>query len=380
MSSAHTEAPDKVPFVDLIAQYESIESEIDAAILSVVHRADFILGEEVELFETEFAAFCEATQAVGLDSGTSALELALRAFGIGEGDEVITVANTFIATASAISFTGARPVLVDCDPQTYTIDVAQIEPAITPRTQAIIPVHLYGQPADMDPILDIARRHGLTVIEDACQAHGARYKGRRAGTMGDAAAFSFYPAKNLGGCGDGGMLVTNDAATADRVRKLRNYGQSAKYHHVQMGYNRRLDTIQAAVLRVKLPYLDRWNAQRREHAASYDQLLAGSGATIPAVADYAEHVYHLYVIQTSVDRDGLRRRLQEQGISTGIHYPIPIHLQESYRDLDYARGRFPVTEQLADRGVSLPMFAELSPGAIERVSQAIYACGQPRAS
>ncbi len=373
MSSAQVVAPDKVPFVDLVAQYESIKGEIDAAISGVLRRADFVLGEDVELFETEFAAYCGAAQAVAVDSGTSALELALRAFHIGEGDEVITVANTFIATASAISFTGARPVLVDCDPRTYTIDVAQVESAITPRTRAIIPVHLYGQAADMDPIVAIAGRYGLVVIEDACQAHGARYKGRRVGALGDAAAFSFYPAKNLGGCGDGGILTMNDAQTADRVRRLRNYGQTVKYHHVEMGYNHRLDTIQAAVLRVKLPYLDRWNAQRRDHAARYDQLFAGSSVVVPAVANYAEPVYHLYVIQTPVDRDGLRQSLQEQGIGTGIHYPIPIHLQESYCDLDYPRGQFPVTERLADRGVSLPMFAELNPAAIERVSQVVQA-------
>ncbi len=356
-----------VPFVDLTAQYASIRQEIDAAIQNVLENADFILGEDVTAFEEEFAAYSEADFAVGVDSGTSALELALRAFDIGPGDEVITVANTFIATALAISDTGATPILVDADSRTYTLDVSALEEALTPRTKAIIPVHLYGQPADMDPIMEIARKLGLIVIEDACQAHGARYKGKRIGSIGHAAAFSFYPAKNLGGYGDGGAVLTQEREVADKLKKLRNYGQGEKYHHLMRGYNRRLDTLQAAVLRVKLRYLDAWNVARREHARLYSLLLAETGVIPPEVPEYAEPVYHLYVVQTP-DRAGLASYLREQGISTGIHYPIPIHLQPAYQDIGYSRGSFPVTEDLAGKILSLPMYAELSPAEIERVA------------
>lgn len=361
----------RVPFVDLTAQYATIEQQVQEAINSVLRNTEFVLGKAVEQFEEEFAAFCEADEAVGVDSGTSALELALRAYGIGPGDEVITVANTFIATALAISEVGATPVLVDSDPQTYLIDVTQIEAAITPRTKAILPVHLYGQPADMDPILAIAQRHDLVVIEDACQAHGARYKGKRVGSLGHAAAFSFYPAKNLGAYGDGGMLVTNDARIADVARMLRNYGQREKYHHVIRGYNRRLDTLQAAVLRVKLRYLDDWNAARRRHAKRYTELLHGSElVTTPMEATNADSVYHLYVIQTQA-RDNLKACLAEQGIATGVHYPTPIHLQPAYKSLVYARGDFPVTERCAERILSLPMYPELTPSLIDHVAKAI---------
>jgi dTDP-4-amino-4,6-dideoxygalactose transaminase len=330
----------------------------------------YILGEEVELFEQEFAAYCGVSHAVGVDSGTSALELLVRAYGIGPGDEVITAANTFVATTFAISYTGARPVLVDIDPCTFTVDIAQVQEAITPRTRAIIPVHLYGQPADMDPIMALARQHNLIVIEDACQAHGARYKGRRVGSLGHAAAFSFYPAKNLGAFGDGGMVVTNDPDIAETVRKLRNYGQSAKYHHELLGYNRRLDTLQAAVLRVKLKYLDEWNAARRAHARLYQQLLGGNGIRLPVEANYAEPVWHLYVIRT-VARDRLQAHLKERRIGTGIHYPIPIHLQPAYRDLNYGVGDFPVTEHCAGELLSLPMYAELMPEQIAYVASSI---------
>lgn len=360
-----------VPFVDLRSQSAFLSTEIDEAISRVQHQADFILGQDVSLFEEEFAAYCESAYAVGVDSGTSALELALRAYNIGPGDEVITAANTFIATALAVSYTGAAPVLVDADPETYTIDPVLVERAISNRTKAVIPVHLFGQPADMDLITGIARRHGLVVIEDACQAHGAKYREHRAGSMGDAAAFSFYPSKNLGAYGDGGMVVTHDAAVADRLRLLRNYGQKEKNRHILFGYNRRLDTLQAAVLRVKLSRLDEGNALRRRHAADYDRLLAHSGVTTPRVADYAAHVYHLYVVQASGDRDSLRRHLSEQRIATGIHYPIPIHLQPSYEHLGYKKGDFPITERLADRMISLPMFPEVTPDQIEAVSQAI---------
>lgn len=364
----------QVPFVDLSAQYAAIAEEIDEAILQVVHGTGFILGRDVGLFEEEFAAFCEAQYAVGVDSGTSALELALRACGIGPGDEVVTAANTFIATALAISYTGATPALVDVDPQTYTMDVSWLERAITSRTKAVIPVHLYGQPADMDPILEIARQHGLVVIEDACQAHGARYKGKRVGCLGHAAAFSFYPAKNLGAYGDGGMVVTDDERVAESVQMLRDYGQREKYHHVLRGYNHRLDTLQAAVLRVKLQYLDAWNAARRQHAQLYRELLAHGPVAAPVEPDYAESVYHLYVIRVQ-DRDGVRTYLRDKGVATGIHYPIPIHLQPAYRDLGYEKGRFPVTEEYAGQILSLPMYAELTPGLIECVTEAIRRSG-----
>jgi dTDP-4-amino-4,6-dideoxygalactose transaminase len=357
----------RVPFVDLAAQYATIAEEIDGAVSEVLRGMDFILGRSVRLFEEEFAAFCEAEYAVGVDSGTSALELALRACGIGPGDEVVTVANTFIATALAISYVGATPVLVDIDPQTYAMDVSGLERAIGARTKAVVPVHLYGHPADMDPILELAQHHGLVVIEDACQAHGARYKGKRVGSLGHAAAFSFYPAKNLGAYGDGGMVVTNDERVAESVRMLRNYGQREKYHHVLRGYNRRLDTLQAAVLRVKLQYLKAWNGARRQHARRYGELFACSPVAVPAEADYAEHVYHLYVIRVQ-DRDALRIYLHDQGIATGIHYPVPIHLQPAYRDLGYGQGSFPVTEECAGQILSLPMYAELTPGLMERVA------------
>ncbi|MDP8923311.1 MAG: DegT/DnrJ/EryC1/StrS family aminotransferase [Chloroflexota bacterium] len=359
-----------VPFVDLAAQYAAIEAEVDEASRQVLRKTDFILGREVGLFEEELAAYCEGRYAVGLDSGTSAIELALRAFEIGPGDEVITVANTFIATALAISYTGATPILVDASPETATIDVARLEPAVTDRTRAIIPVHLYGQPADMDPIMELARRRGLVVIEDACQAHGARYKGRRVGSLGHAAAFSFYPAKNLGAFGDGGMVTTNDERVADALRMLRNYGQREKYHHLLRGFNRRLDTLQAAVLRVKLRYLDDWNAARRRHADLYTQLLSGSGVATPVAAEYAESVWHLYVIQTA-DRAGLKAHLDGRGIATGIHYPIPVHLQPAYADLGYAPGDFPVAERLAEQVLSLPMYAELSAEMVEYVADAV---------
>jgi len=356
--------------VDLKAQYRAIAEEVDCAIADVLSNADFILGEAVNAFEDEFAQYCGARFAVGVDSGTSAIELALRAYDVGPGDEVITAANTFIASALAISYTGATPVLVDVDPQTYTIDVPVLESAITDRTRVIIPVHLYGQPADMDPILEISQHYGLAVIEDACQAHGARYKGRRVGSLGHAAAFSFYPTKNLGACGDGGMVVSNDEGVASSIRMMRNYGQREKYHHVLRGYNHRLDTLQAAVLRVKLKHLDAWNAARRQHAQAYGELLAHSPVVLPTEADYAESIYHLYVIRAK-DRDGLRSHLHEKGISTGIHYPVPIHLQEAYRDLGYDKGSFPITEEYAEQILSLPMYAELTPNLIDHVAEAI---------
>jgi dTDP-4-amino-4,6-dideoxygalactose transaminase len=359
-----------VPFVDLGVQYRAISAEIDDAISKVIQDADFILGREVRLFEEEFAEFCDSSHAVGVDSGTSALELALRAFDIGPGDEVITAANSFIASALGISHAGAKPVLVDVDPFTYTLDVKALERAITRRTKAIIPVHLYGHPAHMGPIRQLADKHGLVVIEDACQAHGARYKGKRVGSLGHAAAFSFYPGKNLGAYGDGGAVVTKDRKIASRLEMLRNYGQKEKYKHLFRGYNRRLDTMQAAILRVKLKYLEKWNAARRWNAKLYQKHLEGSGVVVPGEAGGAESVWHLYVIRTE-QRDALKEHLVSKGINASIHYPIPIHLQPAYQDLGCKRGDFPVTEAHADRILSLPMYAELSDRQIEFISQTV---------
>lgn len=360
----------QVPFVDLAAQYRTIAAEINEAVSKTIRETDFILGKEVGLFEEEFASFCEAKWAIGLDSGTSALELALRAFEIGPGDEVITAANSFIASALAISHAGAMPVLVDVDAESYTIDAAAIEKAITPRTKAIIPVHLYGHPADMDAIMQLADRHRLVVIEDACQAHGARHKGKRAGSLGHAAAFSFYPGKNLGAYGDGGAVVTSDDTVAKRLQMLRNYGQKEKYQHMFRGYNRRLDTLQAAILRIKLKHLEEWNVARRQHAKTYRRLLAQSGIIAPQEVALSESVWHLYVIRVD-ERDALREYLTSRGVNVGIHYPIPIHLQPAYRDLGYRQGEFPVTEEYARQILSLPMYAELIPEVIGRVAETV---------
>jgi dTDP-4-amino-4,6-dideoxygalactose transaminase len=359
-----------VPFVDLNAQYQTLRPAVDQAMQAVITSSQFIQGNAVRQFEEEFAAYLGVSYAIGVDSGTSALELALCALEIGPGDEVITAANTFIATVLAIWAVGARPILVDVDPATYNISPSGILEAITPHTKAIIPVHLYGQPADLDPILQIADQHHLVVLEDACQAHGARYKDQRVGAFGVAAAFSFYPAKNLGCYGDGGLVVTHSATLAERLRLLREYGQREKYVHVVKGYNHRLDTLQAAVLRIKLPHLDEWNAARRSHARRYHELLAASGLGLPIEVDYAEHVYHLYVVRTA-QRAALQAFLKERGIGTGIHYPIPIHLQEACRDLGYQRGDFPITERLADEILSLPMYAELTDDQISYVAQSI---------
>lgn len=361
-----------IPFVDLNAQHTALSHELAEAMGRVMSQSSFILGEDLERFEQEFADYCGVAHAVGVDSGLSALELSLRANGIGPGDEVIVPANTFIATAAAVSAAGALPVLVDAEEATLNIDPALIEPAITDRTRAIMPVHLYGRPADMPPILDLARRHRLLVIEDACQAHGAYLGRQRAGSLGDAAAFSFYPAKNLGCCGDGGILVTNDARVADAVRHMRNYGQRAKYHHTALPLNRRLDTLQAAILRVKLPHLDRWNEQRRAHAALYSELLQGMGLALPQEVGEGRSVYHLYVVRTP-HRDALQAHLQERGIATGVHYPIPIHLQPCYESLGVSRGRFPVTEQACEEILSLPMFPEMTNDQVSYVATEIGA-------
>jgi dTDP-4-amino-4,6-dideoxygalactose transaminase len=357
-----------VPLVDLRAQHAAIAAEVEDAVHQVMERGDFILGQDVESFEAEFAAYCRVGHAVGVDSGLSALELGLRALGVGPGDEVITPANSFIASSSAISFTGATPIWVDCDPDTYCIDVHAARSAVTKRTKAVMAVHLYGQPADMDAVQAIAADHGLKVVEDACQAHGARFGGRRAGSLGDFAAFSFYPAKNLGAYGDAGILTTNDVELAERVRLMRNYGQRRKYDHVTMAWNRRLDTIQAAVLRVKLRHLDGWNEARRRHATRYDQLLAGCGLTLPRAGPQVEHVFHQYVVQTP-GREPVAAALAERGIATGMHYPIPIHLQGAYHGLGVGTGSFPVTEEAAGRLLSLPMYPELRPDQVERVAE-----------
>lgn len=356
-----------VPLVDLKAQYQTIRGEIDHAIAAVVSNADFIFGKDVELFEREFADYCETEHAIGLDSGTSALELALRAHGIGEGDEVITVSHTFIATVAAISYTGASPVLVDVHPATYNIDPRQIRKALSPRTKAIVPVHLYGQAADLDPILEIAAERNLVVIEDACQAHGALHSGRRVGSLGDAGCFSFYPGKNLGAYGDAGMIVTNSRDVAERVRLLRNYGQLQKYRHEILGYNRRLDSIQAAILRAKLKHLNDWNDARRRAASLYSELLSDvEGIHTPSVSGVSSHVFHLYVIQHP-NRDGLLDYLRGQGVQAGLHYPTPVHLQPCYQNLGVPSGALPITEEIASRVISLPIYPEITTEQIEFV-------------
>src|SRR3990172_4761012 len=344
-----------VPLVDLSALHRNIEDDLFRAVRSVMERGDFILGEEVDRFEEEFAAYCGAERAVGVDSGLSALELILRAYGIGLGDEVIVPAFTFIATAAAVTFAGAKPVFVDVDPFTYCIDVAQVEAAITPRTRAIIPVHLYGLPAEMDELKQLAELHALVVIEDACQAHGASYKGRKAGSLGHAAAFSFYPSKNLGAFGDGGIVVTNDSGLAGKIRTMRNCGQKMKNVHELAPFNHRLDTLQAAILRTKLRFLDRWNESRRRIAREYDGLLENCAVVTPDSPLESRHVYHLYVVRSS-QRDALQAHLREHGISSAVHYPTPVHLQPFYKDQGFRQGQLPVAERLGREGLSLPMY------------------------
>jgi dTDP-4-amino-4,6-dideoxygalactose transaminase len=359
-----------VPYSDLKAQYRALKPEIDAAIAKVLESSEFVLGSEVARFEEEFAAYCGAAHGVGVNSGTSALHLALLAAGVGPGDEVITVPYTFVATTAAIRYTGATPVFVDIDPRTYMIDVPQIEARITPHTKAILPVHLYGQPCDMDPILEIARRHSLIVIEDAAQAHGAEYKGRRTGSMGHMAAFSFYPGKNLGAYGEGGMVTTNNAEYAQKVRLLRNWGAERRYYHVLKGFNYRMEGIQGAVLRVKLRHLEQWTEARRAHAALYSQLLAGSNVITPCVKPDVRHVFHVYAI-LSGERDVLAGRLEARQIQFGIHYPQPIHLMEAHADLGHKPGEFPVAESVAARVLSLPLFPEMTREQIETVCAAV---------
>lgn len=360
-----------IPFLDIKAQYQSIKGEIDAAVLGVLASGQYVLGEEVLRFEQEFADYCNVKHAIAVNTGTSALHLALLAAGIGPGDEVITVPFTFVATVSAICYTGARPVFVDVEPVTLTMDPAEIEAKITPRTKAIIPVHIYGQMADMDAIKAIADHHRIPVIEDACQAHGAQYKGQRAGSIGVSGCFSFYPGKNLGACGEGGLVVTNNDEQAKTMRMLRDWGQEQRYHHLLKGFNYRMDAIQGAILRVKLRHLEAWTEARRTHARRYSSLLAGSPhLKIPVETADRRHVYHVYAIR-SRDRDGLQRVLSADGVPSGLHYPIPVHLQKAHADLGYQAGDFPVSEAAAREVLSLPIYPEMPSQHIDQVAAAL---------
>ena len=365
----------QIPFVDLPAQYASIKDEIAEAVQPLLDSARYIGGPPVDAFEAEFARYCEVDYAVGVANGTDALQLALKAVGVEPGDEVITAANTFIATAAAIDLIGARPVLVDIDPTSYNIDPALIEQAISSRTKAIVPVHLYGQPADMDPIVEIAGRHGIPVVEDAAQAHGATYRGRRAGSLGDVACFSFYPGKNLGAYGDAGAITTSDPEFVERIRLLMDHGRTSKYEHAIVGHNSRLDSIQAAILSVKLRHLDAWNAKRQQAAGWYDQALAATSLESPKVEDSSSHVYHLYVVrcESAAHRAEIQEQLDAVGIATGIHYPLPLHLQPALSHLDYAPGTMPETERAANVILSLPMFPELTEEQVAAVVEGVGA-------
>ncbi|NNG69475.1 DegT/DnrJ/EryC1/StrS family aminotransferase [Rhizobium laguerreae] len=360
-----------IPFLDLEAQYQSIKSEIDAAVLGVLASGQYILGEEVARLEQEFAAYCNVTHAIAVNTGTSALHLSLLAAGVGPGDEVITVPFTFVATVSAICYAGARPVFVDVEPVTLTMDPAQLEAKITPRTKAIVPVHLYGQMADMDAIKAIADHHRIPVIEDACQAHGAQYKGARAGSIGTSGCFSFYPGKNLGACGEGGIVVTNSDDQAKTMRMLRDWGQEQRYHHLLKGFNYRMDAIQGAILRIKLRHLEAWTEARRAHGRRYSLLLGGSAnlRTPVEIAD-RRHVYHVYAVR-SRDRDQLQRVLSEEGIQSGLHYPIPVHLQKAHADLGYKAGDFPISEAAAREVLSLPIYPEMPAWHVDQVAAAL---------
>ncbi len=366
-----------IPFLDLKAQYAGIKAEIDAAVLQVLASSQYVLGPEVAAFESEFAAFCGAPLGVAVNSGTSALHLALLAAGIGPGCEVVTTPHTFVATVAAIVYTGAKPVFADIDPVSMTIDPQAVARAISPATRAIIPVHLYGQCADMDPILDMARKRGICVIEDACQAHGAQYKGRPAGSLGDMACFSFYPGKNLGAYGEGGMVTTGNPEFARTLRMLRDWGAERKYHHVLKGYNYRMEGIQGAILRVKLRHLPAWTDSRRAVAAVYDRLLADSAVSPPVELPENRHVYHVYAVR-SPERDALQAHLTERGVGTGIHYPIPVHLLPAYADLGHGPGSFPATEKAASEVLSLPMYPELPLDMAEAAAKHVREFGHGR--
>ncbi len=360
----------KVPFVDLRALHDGIEPELQEVFARVLRNSSFVLGPEVERFEEEYAAYTGVAHCVGVNTGTAALHLVLAALEVGPGDEVITVSHTFIATAEAITAVGARPVFVDIDPVSFTMDAAMLEKVISEKTRAIIPVHLYGQVADMDPILEVANRHKIPVIEDACQAHGATYRGKKAGSLGLAGCFSFYPGKNLGACGEAGAVTTNDADLAWRIRMWRDHGSSKKYEHQFAGHNMRMEGIQGGVLSVKLRHLDRWNDQRRDAAKQYDEAFAQSEIIAPREMDYGRHVFHLYVV-LSQSRDALRQRLSESGIDSGLHYPIPLHLQNAYRSLGYGPGDFPVTERISGSILSLPMYPGISAEAVAHVASEV---------
>ena len=359
-----------IPLVDLQAQYRSIKEEVDSAVLQVLESGHYVLGEEVASFEAEFAAACGVAHGIGVSSGTSALHLALLAVGVEPGDEVITVPFTFVASVAAIEYTGARPRFVDIDPTSLTMNPDHLEAAITPRTKAILPVHLHGQTADMDPILEVARRHGLRVIEDAAQAHLAEYKGRRAGGIGDLGCFSFYPGKNLGACGEGGMVTTNDPAFARTIRMLRDWGAERKYAHELKGFNYRLEPLQAAILRVKLARLEDWTRARQDHAAGYDALLSEVNVKRPEVMPYARHVFHVYAIRCAM-RDAWQDELRARGVHTGIHYPTPVHLLPAYTDLGYGHADFPHAEQAAREVLSLPLYPELTDDLRRHVAESV---------
>jgi len=369
----------KIPFLDLKAHHDPIRAEVMAAMNQVIDENAFAGGKYVTQFENDYAPYCDSKFCIGVGNGTDSLWLALLALGVGAGDEVITVPMTFMATTEAITYAGAKPVFVDIEPRTYTMDVTKIEAAITPRTKAIIPVHLFGQCADMDPIMAIAKKHNLFVIEDAAQAQGAQYKGRKAGSNGHAGSFSFYPGKNLGAWGEAGAVTTNDPALAERVKMFREHGQKTKYYHDVVGWNARMDGLQGAVLKVKLKYLDKANAGRRRVAALYRELLAGiPGVVLPVEAEYAGHIYHVYAVRVS-QRDSLMQKLGERGVGTGIHYPVPVHLQKAYASLGHRRGDFPISEACADSFLSLPMFPELTDAQVRTVAtefKALVPAGQ----
>jgi dTDP-4-amino-4,6-dideoxygalactose transaminase len=362
-----------VPVLDLKAQYAGLRDELARVVRDVMDSTTYILGPKVAAFEEAFAAYLGVKHCVGVNSGTSALHLALIGAGVGPGDEVITVPMTFVATSWAVSYTGATPVYVDVDPMTYTMDPAQVEKRITPRTKAILPVHLYGQPADLEPLLDIGKRHGIPVVEDAAQSHGAEYQGRKAGTLGQSGCFSFYPGKNLGAAGEAGAIVTNDDGLAARFRALRDHAQEKRYHHNELGFNYRMDGLQGAVLGVKMKYLEGWTNARRAHAARYQELLAGLPVQVPAEAAGRRHVWHLFVVLHR-ERERLQQMLQARGIHTGLHYPIPLHLQKAYQHLGHRAGDFPAAERIGRECLTLPLYPEMTAKQQDRVAEALAEC------